>query len=205
MFKKLIHQLEFVISVIEALYDKFKDYFKLVFLGLIWWLLSRYIFTAVLKNSEWLLYTGWAVTAVIFAVYKIRRSYTDLLISCAVPFFASILLVFFGDYWTISAAIMIYFYIMFSFYRKYDHLDLHHVVRNRVVFAAFITSFGVMLICTLTLAFAAMPFTILGYYKIKWTIKNYKEGRTRFLRTLRVLFAIPMSISFLLLMFLTAL
>lgn len=205
MLKKLIYRIELVFDIIEALYEKFKDWFKLSFLFIVWILSYQLILKVTYELQDWPMFVGMAAVSLIFAIYKVKKSYSKLLIMCAIPYYGIFPIVFLGDYWLACAVIMTYFYLFFSVFRRYDKDDIQLMIYNRTVFAVYLSTIGSLLICTIFLSVLSLPFSFLGYYKHKWTIKNYKKANTVPNKVLRVVLALPMIAGCILLMFMSSL
>ena len=190
----------------EALYEKFRDWVKLAFILGVWALAFELILKVTYDLPSWMLYAAFAGIALIFTLYKVKKTYRKLLILCAIPFFGVFPLVFVNsEYWVACLTVMGFMFLYFTTFRDYERDNLQMIVNNRTVFAVATSMMGLLFISTIFLSVLSLPFTFLGYYKIKWTIKSYKLGRTLFHKIMRVVLAVPVTISCIMLMFMASL
>ena len=206
MLQRMLRRIEYFIAIVEALYDKFRDWVKLVFLLGVWALAFELILKLTYELPYWVMYAAFAGITLIFTLYKVKKTYRKLLILCAIPFFGIFPLVLVnGEYWVACLTVMVFMFLYFTIYREQEKDSLQVIVNNRTVFAIVTSMIGLLFICTIFLSVLSLPFTFLGYYKIKWTIKSYKQGRTLFHKILRVILAVPVFISCVMLMFMASL
>ncbi|HBQ63580.1 MAG TPA: hypothetical protein DD727_01355 [Clostridiales bacterium] len=186
-FKRSLKKLELWI---DSLYRRHADVFKFALMLMVWILIYFAVANPLYILDRWVLYAGIVLNICLFLLYAAEKSFRRLLLLCSIPFFGVFPLVFHG-YWIGCLITMLYYYGFWYILHPAAPGNEMQKTAEEIIFAVFLSTVGILLICTYYLAILSMPFTFLAYYKLKWAVDEYTGRKTVLLKALRFGMFIP--------------